>query len=148
MLGRLPDAQEPGRRWRIAVEPIGGLVFHRGRPVRPALSAWRRLPLPLSLTRGPCGNGAVSCAPAPFLAVGRGWAGAIAPAHAPAPGWAGFRPPAHQSQKTFFFFLFHPFSPLVIYISIFYVPKIIKTLSKSHKMIMLEFDTLHSVNHC
>jgi hypothetical protein len=70
-------------------------------------------------------------------------------ARAPAPGWARFRPPAHQSQKHFSFFFFSLlFSPLVIYISIFYVPKIIKTLSKSHKMIMLEFDTLHSVNHC
>jgi hypothetical protein len=27
MLGRLPDAQEPGRRRRIAVEPAGGRVF-------------------------------------------------------------------------------------------------------------------------
>jgi hypothetical protein len=81
-------------------------------------------------------------------AVGRGWAGALALARAPASGWARFRPPAHQSQKPFSFFFSLLFSPLVIYISIFYVPKIIKTLSKSHKMIMLEFDTLHSVNHC
>jgi hypothetical protein len=39
MLGRLPDAQEPGRRQRIAVEPTGGRVFPRGRSVRPAPSA-------------------------------------------------------------------------------------------------------------
>jgi hypothetical protein len=36
MLGRLPDAHELGRRWRIAVEPTGGRVSPRGRPVRPA----------------------------------------------------------------------------------------------------------------
>jgi hypothetical protein len=35
MLGRLPDAQEPGHRRRIAVEPAGGRVFPAGRPVRP-----------------------------------------------------------------------------------------------------------------
>jgi hypothetical protein len=39
MLGRLPDAQEPGRRRRIAVEPTGSRVFPHGRPVRPAPSA-------------------------------------------------------------------------------------------------------------
>jgi hypothetical protein len=65
--------------------------------------------------------------PAPFHVVGRGWAGALAPLH---PAGPDFAPPAHQSQKPFFIFLFQPFSPLVIYISIFYVPKIIKTLSK------------------
>jgi hypothetical protein len=54
MLGRLPVAQEPGRRRRIAVEPTGS----RFSPPRTAgsprpISRWRRLPLPLSLTRGP-----------------------------------------------------------------------------------------------
>jgi hypothetical protein len=39
MLGCLPDAQEPGRRRRLAVEPTGGGVSPRGRPVRPAPSA-------------------------------------------------------------------------------------------------------------
>jgi hypothetical protein len=56
-------------------------------------------------------------------------------------------PPGPPEPKTFLFFLFHPFSPLVIYILIFYVPKFIKTLSKSHKMIILEIDALHSENH-
>jgi hypothetical protein len=38
MLGRLPVAQEPGRQRRIAVEPTGGRVLPRGRPVHPAPS--------------------------------------------------------------------------------------------------------------
>jgi hypothetical protein len=62
-----------------------------------------------------------------------------------------FAPPPRptRAEKPFSFsFSFPSFFPLVIYILIFYVPKIIKILPKSHKMIMLEFDTLHSVNHC
>jgi hypothetical protein len=44
--------------------------------------------------------------PAPFLAVGRGWVGALAPARAPAHGWAGFCTPGPPEPKTFFFFFF------------------------------------------
>jgi hypothetical protein len=150
VLGRLPDAQEPGRRRRIAVERAGGRVFPRS-----AGSPLPRQPLapspPPALTHGSRGNDVVSRAPAPFLAVGRDWAGALAPARAPAPGWAGFRPPPRPTRAEkpcSFSFSFPSFFPLVIYILIFYVPKIIKILPKSHKMIMLEFDTLHSVNHC
>jgi hypothetical protein len=149
MLGRLPDAQEPGRRWRIAVEPTGGRVFSprsAGSP-RP-ISRWRRLPLPLSLTCGPVET-ASSLARlrrfSPWAMAGPARSRPCAPLR---PAGPDFAPPGPPEPKTFFFFIFHPFSPLVIYISIFYVPKIIKTLSMSHKMIILEFDTLHSVNHC
>jgi cytochrome b561 len=39
-------------------------------------------------------------------------------------------PPGPPSQKSFSFFSFSSFSHLVIYVLIFYVPKIIQTLSK------------------
>jgi hypothetical protein len=55
------------------------------------------------------GNGVVSRAPAPFLAVGHGWAGALAPVRAPAPGWAGFRPPRPTRAKNLFLFYFSSF---------------------------------------
>jgi hypothetical protein len=127
MLGRPPDAQEPGHRRRTAVEPTGGRVSPRGRPVRPAPSAVGAVsPLLLSLMRGPRGNDVIHHAPAPYSAVGRSWAGALAPLR---PAGPDFAPPAHQSLKPFSF-SFSAFSPLVIYISIFYAPKIIKTLSK------------------
>jgi hypothetical protein len=149
MLARLPDAQEPGRRRRIAVEPTGGRVFPAvGRfapphqPLAPspppalpdawALWKWHRLSRARAISRrGPWLGRRARARARPCARLGQ-----ISP------------PPGPPEPKTFFFFLFHPFSPLVIYISIFYVPKIIKTLSKSHKIIMLEFDTLHSVNHC
>jgi hypothetical protein len=141
MLGCLPDAQEPGRRRRIAIGPTGGRCAPPRQPLAlsppPALpnawAPWKR------------------CRPSRARAVfSRGsWLGRCARARARPCAWLGqILPPAHQSQKPFPFSFPSFFSPLVIYISIFYVPKIIKTLSKSHKMIMLEFDTLHSVNHC
>jgi hypothetical protein len=119
VLGRLLDAQEPGRRWRIAVEPTGGQVF----PPRSAglpcpVSRWRRLALPLSLARGPCGNDAISRAPAPFRVMGRGWAGALVPARPPALGWARFCPPTHQSLKPFCFSFSAFFSFSYLYLNI------------------------------
>jgi hypothetical protein len=110
MLGRLPDAQEPGRRRRIAVYPTSGRVpppppWSAGSP-RP-VSRWRRLPLPLSLTRGPRGNGTVSRAPVPFRTMGHGWTDVLA--RAPAFGWAGFRPSGPPEPKTFFSFSFSAF---------------------------------------
>jgi hypothetical protein len=47
------------------------------------------------------GNSAVSRAPALFLAVGRGWADALAPLR---PAGPDFAPRVHQSQKPFSFF--------------------------------------------
>jgi hypothetical protein len=109
MLGRLPVAQEPGHRRRIAVEPTGG----RFSPPRTAgsprpVSRWRRRPLPLSLACGPCGNGVIPRAPALFFAVGRSWAGALAPARA-RPGGPDFAPTAHQSLNPFSFSFFSLF---------------------------------------
>jgi hypothetical protein len=83
MLGRLPVAQEPGHRRRITVEPTGDRFSPPQTAGSPSpVDRWRRLPLPLSLTRGPHGNDVTPRAPAPFSTLGRSWAGAIAPARA------------------------------------------------------------------
>jgi hypothetical protein len=61
--------------------------------------------------------------------VGRSWAGARARARPCARLGQISSPPAHQSLKPFSF-SFSAFFSFSIYISIFYAPKIIKTLSK------------------
>jgi hypothetical protein len=128
MLGRLPVTQEPGHRRRISVEPTGGRVLPRGRPVHPAVDRWRRPPLPLSLTCGPRGDGVTPRVPAPSSALGHSWAGAIAPACAlrlarPDP------PRGPPELKSFSFSFFSLFS-FNYYFSIFYAPKNIKIISK------------------
>jgi hypothetical protein len=86
MLGRLPVAQEPGRRRQIAIEPTGGRVSPRGRPVRPACQPLAPSPPPaLSDAWALWKRRRPSCV-APFSAVGRSWIGALAPARASAPG--------------------------------------------------------------
>jgi hypothetical protein len=72
----------------------------------------------------------LSRARAVFPPVGRSWAGAIARA-CPAPGWA--EPPGPPEKKFLFFFFSSPFSLLNSISSIFYAPKIIQMISKSHK---------------
>jgi hypothetical protein len=54
--------------------------------------------------------------------------------------WLGQKspPPGPPVLKSLFFFLFPTFSPLISIFSIFYAPKIIKMISKSHVIIMLE----------
>jgi hypothetical protein len=130
---RVASGESPSNRRRPG--------FPHGRPVR----HWRRLPLPLSLTRGPVATASSLARPrrfSPWAVTGPARSRPRAPAR---PAGPDFAPRPTRAEKPFSFF--HPFFPLVIYILIFYVPKIIKTLPKSHKMIMLEFDTLHSVNH-
>jgi hypothetical protein len=116
MLGCLLDAQEPGRRRRISVEPTGGQVLPADGRFAPP-----RRPL------------ASSPPPALFDA----WA----PRKRRRPSRARAEP------KTFFFFLFQPFSPLVIISQYFMHQKLSKHFLKSHEMIILEIETLHLVNH-
>jgi hypothetical protein len=93
MLECLPVAQEPGRRRRIAVEPTGGRVLPRGWTVHFAPSTVGAVhPRLLSLTCGPRGNGVTPRAPASSSALGRSWAGAIAPARALRPAGPDFPP--------------------------------------------------------
>jgi hypothetical protein len=47
-------------------------------------------------------------------------------------------PPGPPVLESLFFFLFPTFSPLISIFSILYAPKIIKMISKSHVIIMLE----------
>jgi hypothetical protein len=114
MLGRLPITQEPGHPRRIAAEPTSGRVRPRGRPVHPAVDRWRRSP-PSALSnvwalRRRCHPRV----PAPSSALGRSWAGAFAPVRALCPAGPDSLPTAPRELKSFSFFLFSAFSPLII----------------------------------
>jgi hypothetical protein len=82
--------------------------------------------------------------PAPAHVVPRSWAvlgRLVHVATRPHSVWAEIPSPAHQSRECLFFFLFSfSFSHFHIhmFMLIFYASKIVQTLSKSHKMIMLE----------
>jgi hypothetical protein len=52
--------------------------------------------------------------------------------------WLARNPPGPPVLESLFFFLFPTFSPLISIFSIFYAPKIIKMISRSHVIIMLE----------
>jgi hypothetical protein len=75
--------------------PSAGSPLPR-RPLTPS-------PLPLSLARGPMTTTLSSHAPAPSLALGPCWAGALLPAHAPAPGWARISPGPPEPKILFLF---------------------------------------------
>jgi hypothetical protein len=88
---------------------------------------------PLSLASGPAAMASSPRAPTPSPALGlrpRACALRLAGPEIPPPG-----PPVLESL---FFFLFPTFSPLISIFSIFYAPKIIRMISKSHVIIMLQ----------
>jgi hypothetical protein len=103
MLTRLPVAQEPGHRRRIAAEPTGGQVlptdgrFTRRRPLAP-------FPPFLFLS---CVGPAETPSPSRARAVYR-LGPQLGRRTRAACGWARI-PPGQPELKPFFFFLFQPF---------------------------------------
>jgi hypothetical protein len=95
--------------------PPGAGFFLRPADSPRPVSRWRRLPLPLFLTRGPCGKDAVSRAPALFLAVGRGWAGVLAPLR---PTGLDFAPRPTRAKNLFLFSFPSFFSFSYLYLNI------------------------------
>jgi hypothetical protein len=100
----------------------------RGRPVHPAVDRWRRSPPSTLFGVWAPRRRRPPRAPAPSPALGRNWAGALAPARA-APGWARI-PPRPTRAETLFLFPFSAFSPLISTSQYFMQQKISKIISK------------------
>jgi hypothetical protein len=132
MLAHPPNRRESDHRWGTAVKPpTSSSFFPMGGPSFPSLTLFP--PSPLA-----CGSRAHDTVPAPPPTGRPSWA--ILPTRPRAPSLGlGRNPPDPFNRGSlllfpFLLFLFH--FHIYIHMLIFYAPKIVQTLSKTHNLIM------------